>query len=222
MFQRYKLLHFFTMWSIFTIVIVTITAGKLVDVFGVPISITVFYFPFIYIVADILTEVYGYSVARRVLWYTLGARIISALIFWLVANAPPSEAFQNNDAFMKVLGVAPQIALGGTISVFAGDIVNNYILAKMKVWCKGQYQKARLVISTFAGEFTNTAFFYGLALYGIMPLDNLVIAVVVGSLTKTLVEIVMLPITLKIIAHVKKVEGVDHYDTHTDFNPLKL
>lgn len=219
---QYKFLHIFALISVFTVVVVQATAGKLVDFFGTPMSVTVYFFPVIYVIADILTEVYGYAAARRVLWYTLAARALSALIFYLVLLAPPAASFTANEAYAKVLSSAPQIAFGGVLAVFAGDITNNYVLAKMKIWTKGEFQSARLVVSTIAGEFMNSLCFYGIGLYGIIPPDKLVNAVIMATLAKTIVEIVMLPITRPVIAWVKRAEHEDYYDVGTDFNPFKL
>lgn len=222
MFQNYKLLHHFAIWSVFFVVVSTVTGGKLVDVFGVPLSITVFYFPIIYVIADVLTEVYGYAAARRIVWYTLAARVASGAIFYLVAIAPISSASSAGPAFEQVFSQAPLIAIGGALAIFVGDITNNYVLAKMKVWTKGKFQSARLVTSTVAGELTNSAVFYGVGLSGVLPPDRLIAAILMATLAKTLVEIVLLPLTKYVIAKVKRIEGVDHYDRNTNFNPFKL
>ena len=106
---------------------------------GVPLSISIYYFPFVYIFADILTEVYGYAVARRVLWYCIFAQVAMTAIFQFVIFYPPSAVMKNNQSYVDVLSTAPRLVLFGTLAMFAGDITNNYVLAKMKVWTNALY-----------------------------------------------------------------------------------
>ncbi len=222
MIQNYKLLFPFVIWNIFFVLVCLPTAGKMVDFFGTPISVAIFYFPFIYIISDVMTEVYGYAVARRTLWYTIFAQILAAIVFTIVVNVSPAESFTANDAFTTVLGAAPQITIFSTIAIFCGDVTNNYILAKMKLWTKGTLTSLRLVVSTIAGEGVNTAIFFTFGLWGFLPLDVLIQSIILGTLLKTAVEIVLLPATLRVIKYVKKVENIDHFDTDTNFNPFKF
>lgn len=194
----------------------------MVDVFGVPLSISIFYFPFIYIVADVLTEVYGYGPARKVVWYGTCAQVVATGIFSFVAWCPPSAAFGANDAFLTVLSTAPQVVAFGTIAVFLGDISNNYVLAKMKVWTGGRMQALRFVASTVVGQGVNTAFFYTFGLWGVLPSAALFQSILFASVAKVLVEIVMLPFTIRFANWLKVREGVDTFDTQTDFNPLRF
>ena len=222
MIQNYKLLFHFVIWNIFVALVCLPTAGKMIDIFGQPVSVGILYFPFIYVISDLMTEVYGYAVARRTLWYTLVAQFAATLIFMVVLFLPPSDSFANNEAFNIVLGAAPQITLFGTIAIFAGDITNNYILAKLKVFAQGRYISLRLVLSTLGGQFVNTFIFFTFGLWGILPIEALVKSIILGTILKTGVEIIALPLTLRLIQWVKKVEGIDHYDTDTNFNPFKF
>lgn len=222
MFQNYKLLPHFVVWSVFFLLLSNVTAGKPVDVFGTPLPIAVFYFPVVYVISDVLTEVYGYAVARRVLWYTLGSAIMAAFILHLVVTAPPAASFANNEAFSIVLGTAPRFTLASIIAMFAGDITNNYILAKMKILSKGGNPSGRFVLSTLGGELVNTALFFVIGLWGIIPPELMLGSILFGAAAKTLVEIVLLPVTLRIVKRVKRIEGIDHYDVNTNFNPFKF
>lgn len=198
------------------------TAGKMIDVFGIPLSISIFYFPFIYIVADVLTEVYGYAAARRVVWYGVITQVAATLIFAFVAAYPPAASFGQNDAFNNVLSAAPQLVFFGTIAVFLGDISNNYVLAKMKIWTNGKNPSLRFVASTIVGQSVNTAFFYTFGLWGLLPMNFLIQSILLASIAKIVVEVVMLPVTITVSKWLKKREGVDVFDTATDFNPLKF
>ena len=106
--------------------------------------------------------------------------------------------------------------------MFAGDIANNYVLAKMKVWTDGRYMSARFVTSTVCGQMVNTAVFYIFGLWGMIPTRLLTESIVVASLTKVSVELLLLPLTLKVSLWLKRIENVDYFDKGTNFNPLKF
>lgn len=220
----YKFKHFndLLLLHIFFALVCIPTAGKLIDVGGVPLSISIFYFPFIYIIADVLTEVYGYAAARRVAWYGTFAQFAATLIFSFVAIYPPAASFKQNHGFQAVLSAAPQLVFFGTIAVLLGDICNNYVLAKLKVWTNGRLPSVRFVASTIVGQAVNTAFFYTFGLWGFLSGSFLLQSIVLASAAKIAVEVVMLPITIRVSTWLKMKENVDVFDTETDFNPLKL
>jgi uncharacterized integral membrane protein (TIGR00697 family) len=220
--QNYKFLNHIVLWNIFFAIICIPTAGKLIDVVGTPLSISIYYFPFVYIFADILTEVYGYAVARRVLWYCVSAQVLTIAVFEFVILYPPSAVMTNNQSYVDVLSAAPRLVLFGTFAMFAGDIANNYVLAKMKVWTNGGYISARFVTSTLCGQMVNTAVFYIFGLWRLIPLRLLTRSILVASITKVGVELILLPITLKVSLWLKRIENVDYFDRATDFNPLKF
>jgi len=220
--QNYKFLNYIVLWNVFFAIICIPTAGKLIDVMGIPISISIYYFPFVYIFADIMTEVYGYAVARRVLWYCIFAQVSVIAIFEFVIFYPPSAVMTNNQSYVDVLSAASRLVLFGTVAMFTGDIANNYVLAKMKVWTSGCYMSARFVISTLCGQVVNTAVFYIFGLWGMIPTRLLTKSIIVASLTKVSLELLLLPVTLKASLWLKKIENVDHFDKETNFNPLRF
>ena len=130
----------------------------------------------------------------------------------------------NNQSYVDVLSAAPRLVLFlfGTLAMFAGDIANNYVLAKMKVWANGRYISARFVTSTLCGQMVNTAVFYIFGLWKMMPTRVLTKSIVVASLTKVTVELLLLPVTLKVCLWLKRIENVDYFDGATNFNPLKF
>ena len=199
-----------------------VTAGKLIDFGSQPVSVTVLYFPVTYIFSDIITEVYGYAKARAVLWIVLGCAAIASLVYSLVVYLPPSAFFSNDDAYTIVLGQVPQVVLGAWLAIFAGDIANNFVLAKMKVLTKGKYLWSRVIASTIAGQLVNTGVFYLVALTGVMPMDKMFLAIIYGWALKTGVEIVFSPFTLWITNKLKAAEGIDFFDTDTDFSPFRF
>ena len=211
-----------TMTYIIFQLISDVTAGKIIAFGPFIVSVTVLYFPVTYILADVLTEVYGYAQARRVTWYVFFASVTAGLIFWLVASIPPAPGFDGNDAYSRVLGQVPRILLGGWIAVWVGALLNNFVMAKMKLWTKGKHLWARTISSTIVGEGANTALFYSIALYGILPNSILVASILSGWFLKTALEVILTPVTYKVIAYVKKQENIDVFDKKTDFNPFKL
>jgi uncharacterized integral membrane protein (TIGR00697 family) len=220
--QNYKFLNHIVLGNVFFAIICIPTAGKLIDVLGIPLSISIYYFPFVYIFADILTEVYGYAVARRVLWYCIFAQLWAIAIFEFVIFYPPSAVMKNNQSYVDVLSAAPRLVLFGTLAMFAGDIANNYVLAKMKVWTNGRFISARFVTSTLCGQIVNTAVFYIFGLWWMIPIRVLAKSIFVASLTKVSVELLLLPVTLKVSFWLKRIENVDYFDKGTNFNPLKF
>ena len=218
--KQYRFLGIITALYITFQLVSDITAGKIVTLWLFPVSVTVLYFPVTYIFSDILTEVYGYARARTVLWTVLLCSVLAGLLYQLVVYLPPAEGFTANDAFTRVLGQVPRILLGGWIAVFAGDIVNNYVLAKIKIWMNGKYLWVRTISSTFVGQFVNTLLFYIIALYGILPNTLLLQSIITGWILKVLVEIIFTPVTYYVVGKLKHLENEDYYDRDTDFNPF--
>jgi uncharacterized integral membrane protein (TIGR00697 family) len=199
-----------------------ICAGKLIDLWGFPVSVTVLFFPITYIFADILTEVYGYALARRALWIVLFSSITAGFCYQIAALWPPSSQFSSNDAYRAVLLQVPRTLIGGWLAVFAGEISNNFVLAKLKVATSGKYLWLRTISSTIVGQLVNTAIFYVVALGGILPTTVLIQAILVGWVAKTLVEVVFTPFTYFVVTQLKRIEGIDFYDRTTDFNPFSF
>jgi uncharacterized integral membrane protein (TIGR00697 family) len=218
--KQYRFLGILTTLYITFQLVSDVTAGKLISVFGFPVSVTVLYFPITYIFADVLTEVYGYAQARKVVWQVVIASVLAGLIYQLVAVLPPAAGFDTNAAYVKVLGSVPRILLGGWTAVWAGGLLNDYVLAKMKVWTHGKHLWTRTVGSTIVGEFANTVLFYTIALSGILPTSVLVQAILTGWVIKVAVEVVFTPWTYYVCGKLKKLENEDYYDRETNFNPF--
>jgi uncharacterized integral membrane protein (TIGR00697 family) len=220
--RQYKYLGLITPLYITFQLISDVTAGKIVQLGIFTVSATVLYFPITYIFSDILTEVYGYAKARAVVWQVLFASVIAGLIYQLVVWLPPAIGFEANDAFTQVLGSVPRILIGGWIAVWVGGILNDYVLAKMKVKMNGKYLWVRTIGSTVVGEFANTVLFYSIALYGVLPHSLLVSSILSGWFLKVLVEVIFTPVTYLVVARLKKIESEDFYDKDTNFNPLVI
>jgi queuosine precursor transporter len=183
----------------------------------------VLFFPISFIFGDILTEVYGYSRARRVIWSGFAALLFAAVMAAVVVALPPAPTWPNQKVYEIAFGNTWRIALASMFAYFCGEFVNSYVLAKMKVATNGRFMGARFVGSTVAGEAVDSALFYPLAFYnsGIMPNELVITLVFSQFIVKTMVEIAFLPITYRVVAFLKRAEQEDYFDRDTDFNPFK-
>ncbi len=218
--KEYKLLTLFLVLNVSFQILSDMTAGKIIDFFGYGVPVTIIYFPVVYIISDAVTEIYGYTKAKRVAQYTLFASVLVACFTQLMWAVPPAYFFENNDAYKTVFAIVPQVVVGARIAAYFGDMSNNYVLAKIKIWTKGRFLPLRTILSTVVGELVDTSIFYVIGLAGIIPTDQLLQGVIVGWISKTGVEIILTPFTCLVINWVKKIEKEDFYDNGTDFNPF--
>ena len=184
----------------------------------------VLFFPISYVFGDILTEVYGYSRARRVIWSGFAALLFAAVMAWVVVALPHNARWENQQAYEVAFGNTWRIALASMFAYFCGEFVNSFVLAKMKIWTNGRWLWTRTIGSTVAGEAVDSALFYPLAFYasGLMP-NDLVFKLMIGQfIGKVAVEVVFTPVTYAIVGFLKRAENEDYYDRDTDFNPFKL
>jgi uncharacterized integral membrane protein (TIGR00697 family) len=184
----------------------------------------VLFFPISYIFGDVLTEVYGYARARRVIWTGFGALAFASVMAAVVVALPPASFWQHQAAYEIAFGNTWRIVGASMIAYFCGEFVNSFVLAKMKIWTEGRYLWTRTIGSTIAGEAVDSSLFYPLAFYGtgIIPNEALPTVMVAQFVTKTLVEVLFTPATYKVVGFLKRVEHEDYYDRDTDFNPFSL
>lgn len=184
----------------------------------------VLFFPISYVFGDILTEVYGYARARRVIWTGFAALAFASLMATIVVALPPASFWQHQAAYEVAFGNTWRIVAASMFAYFCGEFVNSYVLAKMKVWQNGKRLWMRTIGSTIAGEAVDSTLFYPLAFYntGIIPNEALPAVMLAQFVTKTMVEVLFTPFTYKVVGFLKRAEGVDHYDRKTDFNPFKV
>lgn len=220
--KQYKLLWLITALYITFQLISDITAWKIISLFWLSISVTVLYFPVTYILADVITEVYWYNQSRKIIWLVFLCSVIAWLIYTLVVYLPPAIWFNWNEAYTRVLWSIPRILLWWWIAVWVWWILNDYTLAKMKVFTQWKHLWARTIWSTIIWEWANTSLFYVIALYWILPNNLLVSSILAGWWIKVLVEVIFTPITYVVISKVKKIESEDYYDSNTNFNPFIL
>jgi uncharacterized integral membrane protein (TIGR00697 family) len=182
------------------------------------------FFPISYVFGDILTEVYGYARARRVIWAGFGALLFASLMASVVVALPPAPTWNNQAAYEIAFGSTWRIAAASMIAFWCGEFVNSFILAKMKILTQGRWLWTRTISSTIAGEGVDSMLFYPLAFYGsgIIPNELLPKVMLAQFVLKVCVEILFTPLTYKIVNALKRAEREDHYDRKTDFNPFTL
>ena len=188
-------------------------------------SAGVLFFPISYIFGDILTEVYGYGRDRRVVWAGFGALVFASFMAWVVISLPPagSEFMKTYQANLEgVFGNSWRIAAGSMIAFWCGSFSNAYVLARMKVWMSGRRLWTRTIGSTVVGEFVDSALFYFIAFYGIWATADVIKIAIAQYLLKTTWEVVMTPVTYKVVGFLKRAENEDYYDRNTDFTPFTL
>jgi uncharacterized integral membrane protein (TIGR00697 family) len=199
-----------------------IGASKITTVGGFTFGAGVFFFPISYIFGDILTEVYGYARARKVVWAGFGAMTFASFMAWFVVGLPPAQGYANQAALEAILGGTPRIAMCSLIAFFIGEFCNSYTLAKMKLWTGGKHLWSRTIGSTIVGELADSLIFYPLAFYGVWE-NSLIIQVLFSNYAmKVLWEVVNTPITYRVVAFLKKAENEDYFDRGTDFTPFSL
>jgi len=188
-------------------------------------SAGILFFPISYIFGDILTEVYGYGRDRRVVWAGFGALAFASFMAWVVVSLPvgPSDYMKSyQPALEDVFGNAWRIAAGSMVAFWCGSFANSYVLAKMKIATQGKWLWSRTIGSTIVGEAVDSSLFYFIAFYGIWQTEDVIKVAMAQYVLKTLWEVVMTPVTYRVVAFLKRHEHEDYYDRGTNFNPFRL
>jgi len=182
------------------------------------------FFPISYVFGDILTEVYGYARARKVIWAGFAGLAFASFMAAVVVNLPPAPFWKHQGAYEIAFGSTWRIIAASMFAYFCGEFVNSFVLAKMKILTAGKWLWTRTIGSTIVGEAVDSALFYPLAFYGggIIPDDKLPLIMLAQFVAKVTVEIIFTPVTYKVVAWLKRAENEDYYDRKTDFNPFTL
>jgi uncharacterized integral membrane protein (TIGR00697 family) len=204
-----------------------IGAGKVAQIWlpGIgywPFGAGILFFPISYIIGDVLTEVYGYARARRVIWAGTAAVLFMAFMSWVVVALPPAPDWKNQAAYAVIFGQVPRIVLASVCAFWAGEFVNSYVLARMKLWTRGRMLWTRTVGSTVAGQAVDSLIFYPLAFWGAEGWTNALVVKVLFTqwVLKVSWEVLLTPLTYLVVGFLKRAEGVDVFDEGTDFTPF--
>jgi uncharacterized integral membrane protein (TIGR00697 family) len=177
-------------------------------------------FPFSYIFADILTEVYGYEKSRRVIWVGFISLVIMAALVWLVGMIPADPLWGQQKAYEALLMTAPRIALASILAYFVGEFANSMILSRLKIATKGKHLWLRTIGSTLVGELVDSAIFVYVAFWGVWEQSLLNSVFISNYIFKTIYEILATPLTYAVSGWLKRVEREDHYDYEANYNPF--
>ncbi len=204
-----------------SLVISNVIAVKLFDVGGLVLPAGVVIFPLSYLVGDVLTEVYGYARARRVIWLGFACNLFAVVVIQVAIALPPASFWAPSQAaYETVLGFTPRLLVASFAAYLVGEFANAAVLAKMKVATGGRYLWTRTIGSTLVGEGLDSAVFITLAFAGVMPAAALPSTIITQWLAKTAYEVLATPLTYLVVNWLKRVERVDVYDHGTPLNPF--
>ena len=188
-----------------------------------PFGAGILFFPVSYVIGDVLTEVYGYARARRVIWAGFAAVVFMAFMAWVVVALPPAPSWTNQAAYEAVFGQVPRIVLASVCAFWAGEFVNSYVMARMKLWTDGRHLWTRTIGSTVVGEGVDSLIFYPLAFLGAQGWTPALVVTVLFTQWALKVgwEVLLTPVTYAVVGWLKRAEGVDVFDRGTDFSPFR-
>ena len=181
----------------------------------------ILFFPLGYVIGDVLTEVYGYARARRVIWAGFVALLFMAFMSWVVVALPPAPGWPGQAAYESVFGQVWRIVFASITAFWAGEFINSYVMARMKIWTGGKHLWSRTIGSTVAGQGIDSIIFYPLAFGGIWSDEQVISVMLTNWLLKVGWEVVLTPVTYGVVGWLKRKEGVDIFDEGTNFSPFK-
>lgn len=224
-------LMIFSSLFITALVVSNIVAVKLIALGPLVLPAGVIVFPISYILGDVLTEVYGYAIARRIIWTGFFANLVAVIFIAISIHIPPvqfwqvnhfSSAAESQQAFAAVLGFSPRLLVASFTAYLVGEFLNAFVMARLKVKTRGRFLWVRTIGSTIVGEGADSFIFIAVAFGGLYAAPALLGTALSQWVFKTGYEILATPITYWVINHVKKAENMDVFDEKTNFNPLKF
>ena len=219
--KQYKYFDIILGLFVAVLLISNIASTKIIQVWKFTFDGGTILFPLSYIFGDILTEVYGYRKARKAIWVGFFSAFLMSVILWVVGILKPAQGWDLQNAYLAILGQAPRIVGASLIAYFAGEFINSFILAKLKIATKGRWLWTRTIGSTIAGEMIDTLLFCFIAFYGLYPNKLLFSIIISNYIFKVGLEAVLTPATYKIVGFLKRRENEDYYDIKTNFNPFR-
>ena len=181
----------------------------------------ILFFPLGYVIGDVLTEVYGYARARRVIWAGFAALLFMAFMSWVVVALPPAPGWPGQAAYESVFGQVWRIVFASISAFWAGEFINSYVMARMKIWSGGKHLWSRTIGSTVVGQGIDSIIFYPLAFLGTWSNEQVISVMITNWLLKVGWEVVLTPVTYGVVGWLKRKEGVDIFDEGTNFSPFK-
>ena len=197
-----------------------IGAAKLATLGGYTFGAGIMFFPISYVIGDVLTEVYGYANARRCVWAGFAALLFMAFMSYVVVALPPASGWAGQAAYESVFGSTWRIVAASVIAFWAGEFVNSFVMAKMKILTAGKKLWTRTIGSTFFGQAVDSVIFYPIAFLGIWSNEQVITVMITNWLLKVVWEALLTPVTYAVVGWLKRREGVEVFDAGTDFSPF--
>jgi queuosine precursor transporter len=215
---------FLSLFAVFLtcLLVSNIIAGKLIQVAGVVLPSAVILFPITYILGDVFTEVYGFAKTRRVIWMGFAGNALMSVAFICAVALPSPSFFQGQAAYAAVLGMTPRVVVASLLAYWAGEFANAAVLSAIKKTTGGRYLWVRTIGSTIVGQALDTGIFIAICFWGLVKTPVLLQMMIAQYLFKVSYEVIFTPITYQVVRLVKRVEGVDTFDTGIAYNPFKL
>ncbi|KAA6330185.1 Inner membrane protein YhhQ [termite gut metagenome] len=195
---------------------------KIIQVFNITVTAGLLVFPISYIINDCIVEVWGFKKARLIIWLGFSMNFFVIAVTQIAVAIPAASFWQGEEGFNFVFGLAPRIICASFIAFLAGSFLNAYVMSRMKIAGKGKKFSARAIWSTIVGETADSLLFFPIAFGGLISLEELLMLMGVQIVLKSLYEVIVLPVTIRVVKTVKKIEKTDVYDTGISYNVLKV
>lgn len=195
---------------------------KVIQVFGISVTAGLLVFPISYIINDCIAEVWGFKKARLIIWSGFAMNFFVVAIAQVAVALPAAPFWEGEEGFNFVFGMAPRIVVASLSAFLVGSFLNAYIMSKMKIASRGKNFSSRAIWSTVVGETADSLIFFPLAFGGVIPIQELMIMMGIQIVLKSLYEVLILPVTIRVVKAIKKVEGTDVYDDDISYNVLKI
>ncbi len=195
---------------------------KVIQVFGISVTAGLLVFPISYIINDCIAEVWGFKKARLIIWTGFAMNFFVVAIAQVAVALPAAPFWEGEEGFNFVFGMAPRIVAASLAAFLVGSFLNAYVMSKMKLASGGKNFSARAILSTVVGETADSLIFFPLAFGGVIPVKQLMIMMGIQIVLKSMYEVIILPVTIKVVNGIKKIEGTDVYDQDISYNILKV
>jgi queuosine precursor transporter len=210
--RKFKYYNAIAIAFIICLITSNIAATKLWQVGSLILPGGMIIFPILYVLNDILTEVYGFTASRRVIWAALFSNLFVTLILFLVVQLPPAEHWSNHESFTHIFSLTPRIFLASISSYFIGELLNASTISTLKIMLEGRNFAIRAILSTCVGALIETTLFVSIAFSGILPISHLFSMIFTMTIMKVAYELIVLPITVKVTQFLKETEGMDSFE----------
>lgn len=195
---------------------------KVIQIAGITATAGLIVFPVSYIINDCIAEVWGFKKTRLIIWSGFASNFLVIAFAQLATLLPAAPYWEGEEAFNFVFGLAPRIAVASLLAFLIGSFLNAYVMSKMKLASHGRHFSLRAVLSTLAGESADSLIFFPIAFGGLIPLSELFVMILTQAVLKSVYEVIILPLTVRVVRYIKRIEGSDVYDKGISYNILKI